>query len=123
MYRKFLILTIIFLFPAFAIAQHRGDNLSFQGFSQNNNIGVKAIALGSACTSRTGELNSLFYNPAGLALIKNLQISFETNSHSKLWRENQAYRPNRMFWTMAFYLEGLYTPDPKNNERKRRYSS
>lgn len=96
-------------------AQHRGDNLAFQGFPMDNNNGVKAIALGGAFTSQTGDINSIFYNPAGLADIKDLQFSIGVNHYSKLWQENQVYRPNRMFWTMAFYLEGLYTPDPKNN--------
>lgn len=105
----------ISLFPLILLAQHRGDNLSFQGFPLNNSIGVKAMALGGAFTSQTGDLNSLFYNPAGLAGINDLQISIGANGYSKLWRENQVYRPNRMFWTMAFYLEGWYIPDPKNN--------
>ena len=115
MQRKINLILAIFLLPAILFAQHRGDNLTFQGFPLNNNSGVKAIALGGAFTSQTGDVNSLFYNPAGLADIENLQISIGANSYSKLWRENQAYRPNRMFWTMAFYLEGLYIPDPKNN--------
>ncbi len=106
---------ILFFLPNFITAQHRGDNLAFQGLPQNNSIGVKAIAIGSAFTSRSGDINSLFYNPAGLAEIEDLQVSIGANRYSKMWRENQVYRPNRMFWTMAFYLEGLYTPDPKNN--------
>jgi opacity protein-like surface antigen len=116
MYKKLIfIITILFLLPAFLTAQHRGDNLAFQGFPLYNSIGVKAIAMGSAFTSQSGDLNSLFYNPAGLAEIEDLQIFIGANRYSKLWRENQVYRPNRMFWTMAFYLEGLYTPDPANN--------
>jgi len=116
MHKKLLyVFTIFFLLPGFTMAQHRGDNLAFQGLPQNNSIGVKAIALGSAFTSRSGDINSLFYNPAGLADIDGLQISIGANRYAKLWRENQVYRPNRMFWTMSFYLEGLYTPDPANN--------
>ena len=115
MQKQIILILIIFLLPSIILAQHRGDNLAFQGLPQNNSVGVKAIALGSAFTSRSGDLNSLFYNPAGLADIEGLEISVGANRYSKLWRENQAYRPNRMFWTMAFYLEGLYTPDPANN--------
>ena len=96
-------------------AQHRGDNLSFQGLPLQSDVGVKATAMGGAYTSISGDLNSIYFNPAGLAGIKELQVSVGANSYSKLWRENQEYRPNRMFWTMAFYLQGLYTPDPANN--------
>lgn len=111
--RKILIYSI--LLPVIAFAQHRGDNLSFQGLPLQSDVGVKSTAMGGAYTSMTGDLNSIYFNPAGLADIKELQVSIGANSYSKLWRENQAYRPNRMFFTMAFYLEGLYTPDPINN--------
>ncbi|UCE04572.1 MAG: outer membrane protein transport protein [bacterium] len=112
---KKIILTILYLIPVLALAQHRGDNLSFQGIPLRNDVGVKAMAMGSAYTSLGGDIDALFHNPAGLAEISNLQLSIEANNYSRSWRENQVYKPNRMFWTMSFYLEGLYTPDPKNN--------
>ena len=109
------ILISLFAIPVLVFAQHRGDNLSFQGLPLQSDIAVKSTAMGGAYTSISGDLNSIYYNPAGLADINEFQISVGANSYSKLWRENQAYRPNRMFWTMAFYLDGLYTPDPANN--------
>lgn len=115
MQKKINLILLLFLLPFTLFAQHRGDNLAFQGFPVNNNVGVKAIALGGAYTSQTGDVSSLFYNPAGLANINNLQVSIGANRSANSWRENQAFRPNRMFWTLAFYLEGLYTPDPANN--------
>lgn len=110
-----LIWLILFCMPVLMFGQHRGDNLSFQGTLPQNDIGVRAAAMGGAYTAQFGDLNSLFYNPAGLAEVGNLQISIAANSSSALWRENQNYRPNRMFWTLSFYLEGLYVPDPANN--------
>jgi hypothetical protein len=95
--------------------QHRGDNLAFQGFSEKNEVGVKALAMGGAYTAMSGDLNSLFYNPAGLADILKLQINISANQYQKMWRENQVYRPNRIWMTLPFYLERLYIPNPKNN--------
>ncbi len=113
---KYPVIVLFILILATSLwAQHRGDNLAFQGLGDQNEAGVAALGIGGAYTSFSGDLNALFYNPAGLADISTLQISVSMNSTSKLWRENQNYRPNRIYWTLPFYLEGLYTPDPANN--------
>lgn len=106
---------IAIFFPNHILAQHRGDNLLFQGLSNKNDASVKAAAMGNAFTSIPGELSSLYFNPAGLARMKNIQASVSFNNFSKQWRENQNYRPDRYFVTLPFYLEGLYVPDPANN--------
>lgn len=97
------------------LSQHRGDNLSFQGWSEESNNGVQSVAMGRAVTSISGDVNALFWNPAGLIGIKGPQFSISGNTYNKIWRENQYYRPNRQFVNMSFYLDGLYTPDPANN--------
>ena len=97
------------------LSQHRGDNLSFQGWSEESNNGVQSVAMGRAFTSISGDVNALFWNPAGLIGIKGPQFSISGNTYNKIWRENQYYRPNRQFVNMSFYLDGLYTPDPANN--------
>jgi len=113
MFRK---TTLIFLlFAAAAPAQHRGDNLAFQGLPLNQPPGVRALALGAAFTAQSGDPGALWFNPAGQAGIEKPQISLSLSHATPRWRENQVYRPNRMFWTLAFYLEGLYTPDPADN--------
>jgi len=115
-YKNYLIpFLLVTLLPVVSLAQHRGDNLAFQGFFHQTEPGVKALAMGGAYTAATGDVASIFYNPAGLSDLQSLSFSVTANSHSQLWRENQDYRPNRIFWTMAFYLEGLYVPDPANN--------
>ncbi len=107
---------IIGLFLALsALAQHRGDNLAFQGISFPNENGVKALAMGGAYASLTGDINSLFWNPAGLAEVDGVQMSVSANAYQKSWRENQVYRTNRYFLTLPFYLEKLYIPNPANN--------
>lgn len=108
---------IVIFYSIYVYPQHRGDNLSFQGITFENNSGTKALAMGNAFTSVTGEVLSVFYNPAGLADINKFQISVSGGYLSKLWRENQNYRPNRFFVTLPFYLEGLYIPDPADNGR------
>lgn len=113
---KIIALCTIFLVSnSFMLAQHRGDNLAFQGLSDTKDFGVKALAMGGAFTAATGNLSSLFYNPAGLAKIGKLQVTVSANSFNKQYRENQNYRPDRYFVTLPFYLEGLYIPDPANN--------
>jgi len=106
---------ILLLYIAAAAAQHRGDNLAFQGLPLDQSTGVRAAALGAAFTAQTADPGALWFNPAGLAGIDRLQLSISADRASALWRENQVYRPNRMFWTLASYLEGLYIPDPADN--------
>ncbi|MBD3376577.1 hypothetical protein GF406_16190, partial [candidate division KSB1 bacterium] len=96
-------------------AQHRGDNLAFQGLSNPEGNGIKAMAMGGAYTSVSGDIDALFHNPAGLSGIDGLQLSFEIDSHDKMWRENQVYRPNRQFVNVGFILDGLYVPKPEHN--------
>lgn len=111
---KLVSLFAIILLPQ-VNGQHRGDNLLFQGWNDKKDYDVKSAAMGGAFTAINGELSSLFNNPAGLVGLKKIQISVSSNYYSKLWRENQNYRPDRYFVTLPFYLEGLYIPDPKNN--------
>ncbi len=116
-YQTSLLLTILLLlaFQGRMYPQHRGDNLSFQGLYYPGDMGAKALAMGGAFTSMSGDVTSLFWNPAGLYGIDHFQITASANYNSDLWRESQQYRPDRMFVTLPFYLEGLYVPDPKNN--------
>ncbi|MBN1302090.1 MAG: hypothetical protein JW995_12825 [Melioribacteraceae bacterium] len=107
---------IIFLITcSVSFSQHRGDNLSYQGLTSVTDTDVKSAAMAGAATAGSGELFSLFTNPAGLIGIDGLQISVTGSYSSNHWRENQNYRPNRLFVTLPFYLEGLYTPDPADN--------
>ncbi len=110
----FLITILIFLVNI-STAQHRGDNLAFQGLYNNNDLGVKATAMGGAITASSGDIMALFGNPAGLIGIDKIQVSVAANYSNNNWRENQDYRPNRYFVTLPFYLEGLYVPDPAQN--------
>ena len=118
-------MTVVIILVAFCLllstnniyAQHRGDNLSFQGIMAENGNGVKSQAMGGAYTSVSGDLEALFWNPAGLIGISSFQFSVAGNTYDQLWRENQEYRPNRQFVTFPFYLDGLYVPDPANNGR------
>lgn len=96
-------------------AQHRGDNLSFQGLLNTKDFSAKSLAMGNAVTALTGDLSAVFYNPAGLARINKIQVTVNANQYSQEWRESQNYRPDRYFVTLPFYLEGLYIPDPANN--------
>jgi opacity protein-like surface antigen len=112
-----LLFGCLILFSEVLFAQHRGDNLSFQGLTYKDNLSTKANAMGGAMTAVSGDLSSLFYNSAGLSRINGFQISVEAEQYSRQWRENQNWFPDRQFTNLPFYLEGLYVPDPKNNGR------
>ena len=71
--------------------------------------------MGGADVANTGDLSSIFSNPAGLADITTYKISFSANKYEKKWWENQDYRPNRQFTNLSFILDGLYIPNPDNN--------
>ncbi len=97
------------------LAQHRGDQLSFQGLDDEVDGGIESMAMGGAFTAMSGSLDNLFHNSAGLTALTRWTVSVKANYYQKEWWENQVYRPNRYFVTLPFYLEGLYVPDPKNN--------
>lgn len=96
-------------------AQHRGDNLAFQGLTYKENIDVKSAAMGGAFTAVSGNISSLFFNTAGLASLEEFTISINVGQYNRQWRENQNYYANRQFVTLPFYLEGLYIPLRENN--------
>ncbi|MEL6822858.1 MAG: hypothetical protein AAFP70_13950 [Calditrichota bacterium] len=110
-----LTLVLLILFSMTGISQHRGDNLRFQGLDLVNRNGVKAVAMGGAFTAVNGELDALYWNPAGLVGLDKLSINANFNSNENKWRESQDYRPNRQLVTMSFILDGLYTPNPEFN--------
>lgn len=97
------------------LAQHRGDRFSFQGLDEIVDGGAQSVAMGGAWTAMSGQLDNLFHNSAGLVFLKKWTVSISGNYYKKDWWENQAYRPDRYFVTLPFYLEGMYVPDPKNN--------
>lgn len=110
----FSIVMILFV-SSYIQAQHRGDNLSFQGLDGFNNYGIKAAAMGGTHVAGTYDVNSIFGNPAGLSGLKNIQFTLSANNYEQKWWENQDYRSNRQFVTLPFYLSGLYVPNPANN--------
>jgi hypothetical protein len=81
--------TLVFLLPVAGVAQDNGQNLRFQGISEVPDFMVKSSAMGGAYTAVTGDLPSLYYNPAGLADLKKIQISVSGNSFKKeMWEDN-----------------------------------
>jgi len=115
-YHKFISLVVLALvFMDILLAQHRGDDLAFQGIANTNEVGIQAIGMGGAYTAMSGDINSIFYNAAGLADIDKIQVNLAVNNFSRELWENQDYRPNRLNVTLPFYLEGLYIPDPAND--------
>ena len=118
MTRKISYFLTSFLVLAFLVnvqAQNRGNVLSFQGVDKVLNFTPGAYGSGLDGISDLGGSASIFTNPAGLSGITGLTISTGMISIENQWWENQHYRPNRLFVTIPFYLEGLYVPDPADN--------
>lgn len=118
---KKIVACLVVLFIGTSFSQHRGDRLAFQGIANSDNASVKALAMGNAYTSMSGDLSCFHFNPAGLAAIDRFAVSVSGSHFNKKWHENQEYRPNRFFITLPFYLEGLYVPgelnyDPETGE-------
>jgi len=82
-------LALFLAMPMVIMAQDNGQNLRFQGISEVPDYMVKASAMGNAYTAMTGDLPSLYYNPAGLADLKALQVSVSGNHFQKEMWENQ----------------------------------
>jgi len=61
---------LLLLFSSTAYGQHRGDLLSFQGLDLSSGYGVKSLAMGGAFSAFDGELDALYWNPAGLSGIE-----------------------------------------------------
>ena len=113
---KIIVMFAIFIFtPAILEAQHRGDNLSFQGLAYQDNLSTFSSSMGGAMIAVPGDISSLFYNTAGLAKINKFQISISGSQYNRQWRENQNYWSNRVMLELPMYLEGLYIPLPENN--------
>lgn len=113
--KKYIIMSLCLLSVLPLTAQNRGNALGFQGLDRFDLPSARLSALGGSFTAVRGDVQSLYINPAGLTGMDQMQISVTANGSNDSWWENQIYRPNRRLVTLAFYLEGLYVPDPKNN--------
>jgi hypothetical protein len=103
-----------------AWAQHNGDPLLFQGMADRFSVGVKASAYGNAFVSRSNDLNSIFYNAAGLANIPSVQVSVASQYRNYLIRDNQYFAPSPTsgsggYTGINLYLGHALIPDPTWN--------
>ncbi len=111
---KMLFVPIFSLFIALysldVYGQGRGNDLAFQGVTNPDVVaGVKARAMGSAYTAVSGDINTIFYNPAGLAGIKGLQLSISNRNNYAKTFERQQFIPGSCS-IMELIWSGIYTP-------------
>lgn len=111
---KSLIFFVIFSLES-VYPQNNGNPLLFQGLTNPNTISVKGMAYGNAYVSRNGSLNSLFFNPAGLAGINSIEVSASCQYITTLERDNQEFYPGNGYLNTSLYLERLIIPDPAWN--------
>lgn len=115
-YLKWLWFQLLSLFLVLCAAtlngQGIGDNIAFQGLTnQNAMTGVKARAMGNAFTAEGGDVNTIFYNPAGLADINSLQMSVSFRNNNIKTFERQQYLPvASSYGIMELIWSGIYTP-------------
>lgn len=113
-----IVFFVLVLLISTAYSQHRGDAFFYQGLTQVNDGSAATLGRGSAFNAESGDINSVFFNPAGLAGLKSMQVSYFSNRDFRLWRENQDYRPNTFLVTLPLYLEGYYIPRKQNNGKE-----
>ncbi len=97
----------LLLLSTTVFAQHRGDKMFFQGLDYTNNDGTRSLAMGGAFSANTGDINAIFYNPAGLADLKKISIAYYGNSTSTEYWENQSWKPTKYLGALSLYLEEL----------------
>jgi len=92
--------------------QGLGDNLAYQGLTGQNSLNsVKARAMGNAYIAISGDLNSIYYNSAGLADIDNIQFSVSYNNNAIKTFERQQVYPRKSAWgVMELIWAGYYEP-------------
>lgn len=109
-------LVFMMLFMVFpAPAQHVGDDFLYQGIVDFNNVSARAEALGQAYSAVSGDLDAMFFNPAGLVGLDKLQLSISASTKSYLWREYQEWNPGSGYRNVSLILDGLWKPDPALN--------
>lgn len=97
-------------------AQNRGNDLGFHNLGDLQIEDAFSASLPAAKYNISSGINGVFSNPAALSTVKKLTLSLSYGNSTVSWRENQEYRPNRLFVNLPFYLEGLYVPDPSTND-------
>jgi hypothetical protein len=65
----------VFVFEAVASDKSGTSGLSFLRFG----MGARAVGMGEAFTAQSGDVTSIWWNPAGLSGIENAQVSFTHN--------------------------------------------
>ena len=112
---SFLLLGVLYFLPTVSLSQGNGDPLGFQGLSTLNVFSAHALAQGNTFIAQTGDVNSLFNNPAGLGDIERLQISISGKSSQWKQHENQYWTESRQHPLLPAILDGRYVPDPRHN--------
>ena len=112
---SFLLLGVLYFLPTVSTSQGNGDPLGFQGLSTLNVFSAQALAQGYTSIAQTGDVNSLFNNPAGLGDINQMQISITGKSSQWKQHENQYWTESRKHPLLPALLDGRYLPNPSYN--------
>jgi len=115
MKKMFIVLMVIFL-PKIANAQFVEDALRYS--KPNGIITTRAASMGISYNGLVDDYGALFYNPAGLTLIKQSELSiglgFTRNSAETNFMDvNEIFKSNNEFITNAGLVSGFMMRDKK----------
>ena len=93
-------------------AQGNGADLGFQGLGQISPLSVRGLATGNAYAAKSGEIESIYFNPAGLNGIEEFQISFSAKAtETTLW-ENKMWGDQESTPMLSMILDYRFEIDP-----------
>ena len=87
-FMKYQFLCIAFFIIFLTENIYPSGNGQTSGDFLNIDIGGRETAMGGAFTAQTGDINSLYYNPAGLANMERKQLFFMNNNYFADFRQN-----------------------------------
>jgi len=102
-------LTVLLLVGSIS-AQGNGSDLAFQGLANSSMVGVSASAMGNAFTANLGNINSLYFNCAGLATINNTSFSLASKNTSRSRWERKMWGDQEGVVLVSPILDGRYVP-------------
>ncbi|MBC8375927.1 MAG: hypothetical protein H8E26_07755 [FCB group bacterium] len=95
-----------------ALAQGNGADLGFQGLGQISPQSVRGLATGNAYTARSGDIESIYFNPAGLNGIQGFQVSYSAKTtETTLW-ENKMWGDQESTPLLSMIMDYRFEIDP-----------
>ncbi len=86
-------------------AQGVSQPLTIQGVENSAAVGARSVAMGGAVTSVGDSFESIFWNPAGLAVLDRPTFAAGMAGEFQEWSESQRWNPNRYYAQMSLRFQ------------------